>query len=142
MDVMPQMDAGLRLILSCVQWICLDPKLDDVENDRQIVQNLNETLHSELSDDSRLANYDIVFSEEETIDYVTSKSKHLRRSKSLHNVGFWARNFGDSKKKVELTKVLECIKADYTYDYSRLQFQDSWACKALAFWCFDLERNA
>ena len=141
-DVAPEMDAGLRLILSCVQWICLDPKLDDEENDRQIVQSLNETLQSDLSDDSRLANYDIFFSQEESDSFPRSKSKFLRRTNSLHLVGFWTRNFGDSEKRVELKKVLARIEADYTYDYRRLQFEEAWALKALTFWCFDLERSA
>ena len=141
-DVLQEMDAGLRLILSCVQWICLDPKLDDEENDRQIVESLNETLHAELSDDSRLANYDIFFSEEEPAHYARAKTKILRRHKSIHLAGFWTRNFGDSTTNVELKKVLTCIQADYTYDYRRLQFDETWALKALAFWCFDLERNA
>ena len=110
------MDAGLRLILSCVQWICLDPKLHDEENNRKIVESLNKTLHADLSDDSRLANYDIFFLEEEPAHHARAATKVLRRHKSSHSAGFWTRNFGDSTTDVELKKVLTCIQADYTYD--------------------------
>ena len=141
-DVVPEMDAGLRLILSCVQWICLDPKLDDEENDRQIFMSLNETLQTDLSDDSRLANYHIEFSEEESTENLKSNNRVLRRVKSIHLAGFWTRNFGESVKKADLKDVLAAIKHDYSFDFMRLKFDDAWAYKALAFWCFDLERSA
>ena len=143
-DVLQHMDAGLRLILSCVQWICLNPELCDEDNDRQMMTSLNDTLHSdELSDDVRLENYHILFSDEEKTDPVArSKATTLRRSNSLHIRGFWSRNFGDDIESVRLIDVLTAIKADYTYDYNNLKFSDPWALKALALWCFDLERNA
>ena len=142
-DVVQNMDAGLRLILSCVQWICLNPKLNDNDNDRLLITSLNDTLHTELSDDERLENYHILYSDEDKTDPEARYSaKTLRRENSLHLQGFWTRNFRDATDEVPLKDVLGAIKKDYTYDYNHLHFTDPWALKALALWCFDLERNA
>ena len=142
MDISSEMNPGLRLILSCTQWVCLDPEVDDDQNDRQIVKNLNQALQLEHTENSRLDNYDIAFSEEKSAASVGQHDKTLHRTDcNLFIEPFWERNFGETKKKVEVKKVLAHIKEDYKFDYEKLGFDDTQTAKALALWCFDLPHH-
>eukprot|EP00116_Pleurobrachia_bachei_P003259 sb/3463521/ len=138
-EITGAMEAGFRLILSCVQWVCLDPKADEVDNNKRFLESLNEVLQSELSEDARLANYTVVADENHEEEMYRSMGT-LRRMNSKHFTEFWTRNFGDADS-VLVTSILDQIKVDYYWDYLSLNLEDSWALKAMTLWCFNLERN-
>ena len=137
-EVFPKMDAGLKLILSCVQWAILDENLGEDENNSTILKTISETLEIDMNDTNRIEYYDIAYSQDAR---PLSRHHGYRRSKSLHTLGFWDRNFGSDIKKVDLTEILGMLKDNYKFDYAQLSFADNWALKALTLWCFDLERN-
>ena len=136
-EVMEEMDSGMRLVLSCVQWVCLKDGEGEEKNDQVIVDNLALLQNKNGCEMERMTSFSATYS----IDDVVNKAKTFKRSESvLYKRGFWARNFPDQDE-VELKDILKAIKKDYSYDYKNIFVKDSWVLGTLGLWCFDFPDN-